>query len=487
MKKLIYFLFACTLFMTSCDKDDDIGKLDYTALDAIVTEAKATADESKEGDGNGDLIIGSTATLNEAIAKYEAYKTTAINQGTVDHAVNLLTVALKAYINNTVAVDYSQLTETIATAQVALTGAVEGTQIGDYIAGSKDILQNAIDIAQAILDNDSASQNDVNKADSDLNKAISIFEASIVGDADFTELNNAIASAQALLDSAVEGTNNGEYAVGSKAVLQDAIDTAQTAANNQAANQADIDQALDVLNQAIANFEAGKVVPPSYLNFDGNDYIKVNGFKAVPGGGARTCEAWIRTTSETKNIIIMSWGENVTNQKWDVRLHNANKALRVEYNGGGIVGSTKLNDGNWHHIAVVVPSDGAALTSVLLYVDGALETNTAASGDAPINSSSTNDFEIGRSAAQPDRYWEGDITDVRVWNKARSESEIASSKDARLNGNEAGLIGYFKLDEGTGTSVIDSSTNGNTGTLGGDLGADAAPLWVEVTPGFPFN
>ena len=487
MKKLFYFLFASTLLFTSCESDDGVSILNYTALDAIVAEAEATADVAREGEENGDLIIGSTVILNEAIAKYKAYRTTAINQGTVDNAVKALTVTLEAYLNSVVVVDFSQLETTISAAQSVLAGAVEGTEVGDYIIGSKDILQNAINDAQAVLDNASATQSDVNQADTDLNEAIDVFEASVVGDADFTALNDAIAFAQDLLDNAVEGTNNGEYAVGSKAILQTAIDEAQAAANNQAANQIEIDQALDALNQAIADFEAGRVVPPSYLNFDGNDYIRANGFKAVPGGGARTCEAWVRTTSTINNLIIMSWGINATNEKWDVRLHNSNKALRVEYSGGGVVGSTPLNDGQWHHIAVVVPSDGAPLTSVLLYVDGALETLSSASGGAPINTSSDNDFEIGRSAAQPDRYWVGDITDVRIWEVARSDSQIASNKDTRLNGGEAGLIGYFKLDEGKGISATDSSANGNTATLGGDIGADAAPIWLEATPVFPFN
>ena len=38
------------------------------------------------------------------------------------------------------------------------------------------------------------------------------------------------------------------------------------------------------------------------------------------------------------------------------------------------------------------------------------------------------------------------MDDVRLWNTARSEFEIAANKDAELNGNEAGLVGYWKLN-----------------------------------------
>jgi hypothetical protein len=36
-----------------------------------------------------------------------------------------------------------------------------------------------------------------------------------------------------------------------------------------------------------------------------------------------------------------------------------------------------------------------------------------------------------------------------------------------LNGNESGLVGYWKFNEGTGTTTADQTTNGNTGTISG--------------------
>nr|WP_299346276.1 LamG-like jellyroll fold domain-containing protein [Allomuricauda sp.] len=489
MKKLTYlFLLFVAAFSNSCEDDEGMATLDFSALDAVVAEATAEADIDKEGENGGDIIVGSTQILLDAIERFSAYKETAVNQGTVNSAVNLLTIALDTYRNSVVVIDNVSLVQSINAAQTLLDSAgPEGTEIGDVIVGSKAIFQAAINAAQVVADNPNSSQAEIDGAETDLNEATAIFEASIVADTDFSALNDAIASAQELVDNAVEGTENGQYAVGSKAVLQAAIDVARVVANNAAAQQLQVDQALADLNAAVAVFEAGKVVPPSFLTFEGDDYIKVNGFKAVTGGGPRTCEAWVKTESSENNIIIMSWGENSSAQKWDIRLHNGNRALRVEYNGGGVVGTTPLNDGEWHHIAIVVPADGVPLTSVLLYVDGQPEATTSASGSNPINTSSLNDFEIGRSAAQPDRYWIGGLTDIRVWDRARSASEIAADYDSRLNGDEAGLIGYWKLDEGTGTTVNDASVNGNPGTLGGDIGEMARPVWTEIDPGFPFD
>ena len=62
--------------------------------------------------------------------------------------------------------------------------------------------------------------------------------------------------------------------------------------------------------------------------------------------------------------------------------------------------------------------------------------------------------------------------DVRVWNIAKTQGELQAAMNMELVGNEAGLIGYWKFDEGaaggnnTGlpSSIEDSSPNDNAGT-----------------------
>ena len=46
-----------------------------------------------------------------------------------------------------------------------------------------------------------------------------------------------------------------------------------------------------------------------------------------------------------------------------------------------------------------------------------------------------------------------------------------------LGGVPAGLVGHWPFDEGSGTTTVDASTNGLTGTLTG------SPLPTWVTPG----
>jgi hypothetical protein len=76
-------------------------------------------------------------------------------------------------------VDKTALTTLIATAQVKLNAAVEGSNPGQYPAGSKAALQAAIATAQAVVNNATATPAQVSQAAIDLNTAIQTFLASI--------------------------------------------------------------------------------------------------------------------------------------------------------------------------------------------------------------------------------------------------------------------------------------------------------------------
>ncbi len=64
-------------------------------------------------------------------------------------------------------------------------------------------------------------------------------------------------------------------------------------------------------------------------------------------------------------------------------------------------------------------------------------------------------------------YFDGKMDEVRFWNVARSDNEIKAYRNVGLSGNEEGLIGYWRLDEDSGTSVVDSSLNNNNGNISG--------------------
>jgi hypothetical protein len=73
----------------------------------------------------------------------------------------------------------------------------------------------------------------------------------------------------------------------------------------------------------------------------------------------------------------------------------------------------------------------------------------------------------------------GLIDEVRVWNTARTQAQIQANMNRTLTGNEPGLVGYWRLDDGSGQAILDSSLRGNDGRLGSAAAPDSNdPTWV---------
>jgi hypothetical protein len=130
-------------------------------------------------------------------------------------------------------------------------------------------------------------------------------------------------------------------------------------------------------------------------------------------------------------------------------------------------GNTPMAFGLWTHVAGVW--DGS---EVKLYINGRLDAS-GADPYAPV----ANNFPlwIGSSPFGNDTIWRGDLDEVRIWAKAKSQSEIQEQMNLSLTGQETGLRGYWRLDEGGGEVIAD--------TVGqcpnGDLGAPPDnPDWV---------
>ena len=106
---------------------------------------------------------------------------------------------------------------------------------------------------------------------------------------------------------------------------------------------------------------------------------------------------------------------------WDFRV-NATGQLRLQVNGGGINSGTKVNTGQWVHVAVVLPSGGDNADDLQLYVNGVRETGATITVRA-ISTVADADLRIGDNNAGG--RFTGLIDDVRVYDRGLSAEEIA--------------------------------------------------------------
>ncbi|MEK6614683.1 MAG: LamG domain-containing protein, partial [Bacteroidota bacterium] len=195
------------------------------------------------------------------------------------------------------------------------------------------------------------------------------------------------------------------------------------------------------------------------LSFNGtSDYVDL-GDPAILQPANVTVEAWFNTKSSSEQYICRKRTYGYT-----LAISAGNVYFLVFPNAQAFMAiSTNIyNDGLWHFASGVYDSNNSLL---YIYVDGIL-----------VGSTSTNGFPlyyqadkctIGRDGGVSLAYFSGQIDEVRIYNRALTQTEIRDNMCQKLTGNEAGLVGYWRFDETSGTTANDSQTNvpPNNGTL----------------------
>ena len=99
-----------------------------------------------------------------------------------------------------------------------------------------------------------------------------------------------------------------------------------------------------------------------------------------------------------------------------------------------------VNAGIWYHIAVVSGPGGMEF-----YINGQLVDRDDYSGSLSEAAGGTN--FIGKSNWPKDKMFEGYISELRIWSKKRSESEIHFAMDKALAKTENGLLAYYRFTD----------------------------------------
>ncbi|USQ03551.1 LamG-like jellyroll fold domain-containing protein [Aquirufa antheringensis] len=214
------------------------------------------------------------------------------------------------------------------------------------------------------------------------------------------------------------------------------------------------------------------------LNFDGSsDYASLpSAFASAYNNSAVTIEAWIKTSDSKAINEIIGWGSSTVNSSV-VEFRTSYGKLQFILNDGtkfyGLECTTPVNTGKWVHVAVVKSG-----SSAVLYVNGQVASVTS-NGD--ITSNPTLDrsnigllaYKTSSTAYGPiaGSYFNGGIDQLRVWNTARTSSDIAANMFVEMSGNETGLVANYDFNQGVAngtnsiTTVNDNSSNAYNGTL----------------------
>lgn len=193
------------------------------------------------------------------------------------------------------------------------------------------------------------------------------------------------------------------------------------------------------------------------LSFDGeNQNILVDATYDFP---ALTYESWIFYDINQ----IFSWPRwfGVDREKEnhsDTEMNSEDYFCRFRYAGDEVDSDNNFIIPNeLHHYAVTYN-----LSTVKFYRDGILfneKTMSATPTSMTIHTICNIDLDRELTLI-------GLIDDVRVWNTTRTQTEIQNNMNKELTGNETGLVAYYKMNEGSGSTLKDYAGT-NDGIING--------------------
>ncbi|MCG8374757.1 MAG: right-handed parallel beta-helix repeat-containing protein, partial [Balneolales bacterium] len=179
---------------------------------------------------------------------------------------------------------------------------------------------------------------------------------------------------------------------------------------------------------------------------DNSSTLSIPDDNSLDATTALSIEFWMRTSGfSTSGQSIIQKGSDA----WSIhRYADTNFLAFTTYHsstGNTLFGDVSITDGNWHHIAVVFDGSNKSI-----FIDGKLDASTSISGNLDTNSEA---ITVGG--------WTGSIDELRFWDTASDSTQIRNNGFQPLKGDESGLQGYWRMDEGSGSLVGDLTSNSN--------------------------
>lgn len=222
--------------------------------------------------------------------------------------------------------------------------------------------------------------------------------------------------------------------------LNDKTGNGNTLTNNGAAESADTPFAASTISID--------------LERDESDFLTAADSASLSITGNLTVECWVKAESfagaGAANYLGGKYVDSNGNRSWYWGIIDEGGQKKVLLNlssdgtandGQGKINVT-MNTGTWYHVAVVYTAashtmeaflDGSSLGTADVTITSIFDSTSAAS----IGSYTSNAYSTG---------WDGLIDDYRIWNTARTGTQINDNKGIQLTGSESGLAAYWPFN-----------------------------------------
>ncbi|WP_337040271.1 LamG domain-containing protein [Emticicia sp. 17c] len=200
-------------------------------------------------------------------------------------------------------------------------------------------------------------------------------------------------------------------------------------------------------------------------SFDGvNGNITVDDWSLLQGNAARTLSVWFKTNQNTSSYYMISWGNpgHTTNTGSILGISAQPAYSYLGFfginNDLSLLNAAQYFDDRWHLMSFTY--DGNTMN---LYLDGVSQ-NTKT--NSPLNTGSSN-LIIG-SYVQNSNYFNGQLDEVRIYDRALTAAEIQQMYAAEVVTSVADVIkfGPNKFIHATGIANIFAGVNAGSNTTG---------------------
>jgi hypothetical protein len=218
------------------------------------------------------------------------------------------------------------------------------------------------------------------------------------------------------------------------------------------------------------------------LSFDGaDDYVRATG--TLPATSQLTLEAWVNPASLSSptgyNAILN--GDDYIGGIVHWQLLNDGRVELAVGNGGTVTSTFTVPLNAWSHLAVVY---SATAGTAKFYLNGVLQNTASTTLGAGVGAQA---YCVGAwlRNSTPTRFFEGSLNELRVWNVARTDAQLAATYGQALTAQRGLVVGYA-FDQGAAgaanpglTTLTDNSGTTRNGTLTNFALSGATSNWVD--------
>lgn len=245
---------------------------------------------------------------------------------------------------------------------------------------------------------------------------------------------------------------------------------------------------LVVISGTPAHAAVGDTDSSMYFNGT-NTTFQVADAASLDISNAITMEAWVKPENVTTSTTYMVMNKETSYELWIVN-GIWNFALNGTASGWtGISTGIYALTNQWQHIAIVRE---ASRNAVAVYFNGVFtDTETADSAGTGALLNTSYPFQIGSRSSSVgsgfSTFFKGEIDEVRLFNTARTASEIASDMNTYGPTTAAGLVMYLDFNDYSGTTLTNKSASSAAGpaslTAYGTLASNTSSIETSTVSG----